>query len=65
MKLIGNIIISDEVWECNFSCDLKKCKGKCCQYGDIGSPITEEEELRIKNNLENIKSLLSKENMIR
>ncbi len=63
MKLIGNVIISDEVWDTNFSCDLNKCKGKCCQYGDIGSPITEEEEKKIKNNLKNVESVLSKENI--
>ena len=63
MKLIGNVIISDEVWDTNFSCDLNKCKGKCCQYGDIGSPITEEEEENIKNNLKNISPLLSSENI--
>ena len=63
MKLIGNVIISDEVWNTNFSCDLSKCKGKCCQYGDIGSPITEEEEQKIKNNLKNVAPMLSKENI--
>jgi Fe-S-cluster containining protein len=63
MKMIGNIIISDEVWDTKFSCDLSKCKGKCCQYGDIGSPITEEEEIRIKDNLKNIKTMLSNENI--
>ena len=63
MKLIGNIIISDEVWNTNFSCDLNRCKGKCCQYGDIGSPITEDEEQRIKDNLENVRPMLSEENI--
>ncbi len=63
MKMIGNVIISDEVWATKFSCDLNKCKGKCCQYGDIGSPITEEEGQRIKDNLINIKDMLSNENL--
>lgn len=63
MKMIGNVIISDEVWNTNFSCDLKNCKGKCCQYGDIGSPITDDEESRIKKNLDNIAPMLSQDNL--
>lgn len=63
MKQIGNVIISDEVWNTNFACDLSKCKGKCCQYGDIGSPITEEEEQRIRENLDKVAPMLSDENM--
>ena len=63
MKLIGNVIISDEVWDTKFDCDLTKCKGKCCQYGDIGSPITEEEEELIKKNLKNVAPMLSEENL--
>ena len=63
MKQVGNVIISDEVWDCNFACDLSQCKGKCCQYGDIGSPITAEEEEVIKNNLDNVAPMLSAENI--
>ena len=63
MKLIGNVIISDEVWDTKFECDLSQCQGKCCQYGDIGSPITEDEEKNIKKNLKNVAKMLSKENL--
>lgn len=63
MKQIGNVIISDEVWNTKFSCDLSKCKGMCCKYGDIGSPITDDEEARIKENLDNVSAMLSKENL--
>lgn len=63
MKQIGNVIISDEVWDTNFACDLSLCKGKCCQYGDIGSPISEDEEQIIRENLENVAPMLDKENI--
>lgn len=63
MKLIGNVIISDEVWNTNFSCNLSKCKGKCCQYGDIGSPITEDEKKNIEANIPKVAPMLSKENL--
>jgi len=39
MKQIGNVIISDSVWNAKFACDIEKCKGKCCQYGDLGTKI--------------------------
>ena len=43
MIVIGNILISDEVIEAKFVCDLGKCKGGCCEDGDAGAPLTNEE----------------------
>lgn len=40
---IGRTIISFDVFEKQFLCDLLKCKGACCIEGDSGAPITEEE----------------------
>lgn len=54
MQIIESIIISDEVWNTKFSCDLIKCQGKCCQYGDLGAPISEDEEETIKKNLDKV-----------
>lgn len=42
---IGNILISDEIVEEHFVCDLTKCKGGCCVDGDAGAPL-ESSELR-------------------
>jgi hypothetical protein len=54
MQIIDNVIISEQVWNTRFSCDLTKCLGKCCQYGDLGAPICEEEAINIEKNLENV-----------
>jgi Protein of unknown function (DUF3109) len=41
--VIDNILVSDEVVEKQFVCDLVKCKGGCCEEGDAGAPLDEEE----------------------
>lgn len=43
MIAIDEILISDEVVEEQFVCDLHKCKGGCCVDGDCGAPLTDEE----------------------
>ncbi len=44
MIQIGNTLISDEVLEKKFVCDLGACKGACCVDGDSGAPLEEEEK---------------------
>lgn len=43
MIAIENVLLSDEVIEEQFVCDLNSCKGGCCVDGDCGAPLTEEE----------------------
>ena len=45
---IDNILVSDEIVEKQFVCNLDKCKGGCCVEGDTGAPITAEEAEKIK-----------------
>lgn len=63
MKQIGNVIISDEVWQTKFACDLSRCLGRCCQYGDLGAPVSEEEIATIEKNLSRISHLLPPSNL--
>ncbi len=44
-EIEGNIVSEELLEEC-FACDLGKCKGICCVEGDAGAPL-EEEELEI------------------
>jgi hypothetical protein len=39
MIAIDNVLISDEIIEEQFVCDLSKCKGGCCVDGDAGAPL--------------------------
>lgn len=39
MIAIENKLVSDDVVEAKFVCDLNKCKGGCCEDGDAGAPL--------------------------
>ena len=43
MILVGNAVLSDDIKENFFVCDLEACKGACCVEGDAGAPLEEEE----------------------
>ena len=43
MIVIDDILVSDELLEKKFICDLNKCKGACCQQGDYGAPVDNKE----------------------
>lgn len=56
---IDNVLISDEVVEARFVCDLTKCKGGCCEDGDAGAPLTKEEKKILDENFDVIKPYLT------
>lgn len=43
MLQIGKSLISDDLLEEHFACDLNACKGACCVDGQAGAPLEEEE----------------------
>lgn len=43
MIQIGNQLVSDDLREAHFICDLHACKGACCVLGDAGAPLEKEE----------------------
>ncbi|MBZ4189718.1 DUF3109 family protein [Niabella beijingensis] len=60
MIVIDNKLISDDVIEKQFVCDLSKCKGGCCEDGDAGAPLDKEELELVDNYYEVIKPYLTK-----
>lgn len=46
MFQLGNTIISEDILQKEFVCNLSACKGACCIQGDAGAPL-EEEEVKI------------------
>lgn len=46
MIQIGSTIISEDIIENEFVCNLNACKGACCIEGDAGAPV-EDDELKI------------------
>lgn len=61
MIIIQDVLISDDVIEQEFICNLSACKGACCWEGDYGAPVTLEEESIILSNLDKIRPNLSLE----
>ncbi len=53
------MLVSDEVVEKQFICDLAKCKGGCCEDGDAGAPLDENELQTVLDSYEVIKPYLS------
>lgn len=37
------VLLSEELFEKRFVCDLGACKGACCEQGDSGAPLTADE----------------------
>ena len=50
MIRIKDYIISRDLFEQKFVCDLQVCLGNCCRYGDSGAPL-EPEEVKILEEL--------------
>ena len=40
---IDGVILSDDVMDEFFVCNLDQCKGACCIEGDLGAPLTDDE----------------------
>ncbi|MFM2315994.1 MAG: hypothetical protein RLZZ155_326, partial [Bacteroidota bacterium] len=43
MIIIQNTLVSEDLFEEHFVCDLSACKGICCVEGDSGAPIEQDE----------------------
>jgi hypothetical protein len=61
MIAIDNVLLSDEIVEEHFVCDLDKCKGGCCVDGDCGAPLSKEETKILAKIYPKIKPYLSAE----
>ena len=48
MLQIQDTLVSFDVVETEFICDLEACRGACCIEGDAGAPIDEEERRKLK-----------------
>lgn len=61
MFQLGKTIVSEEIIENDFMCNLSACKGACCVDGEAGAPL-EEAELQILSDIyPKVKPFLTKE----
>lgn len=61
MIAIDNILVSEDVIEKQFVCDLNACKGECCIAGELGAPLEEEETKILDEIYEKVKPYLTPE----
>jgi hypothetical protein len=59
MFRIGNTLISEEIIEKNFQCNLSACKGACCVKGNGGAPLEKNEAEILDKNFEKISPYIS------
>tara|TARA_Y100000589_G_scaffold144536_1_gene138151 strand:- start:89973 stop:90551 length:579 start_codon:yes stop_codon:yes gene_type:complete len=57
---IEDKVISTQIFEKNFVCDLSACKGQCCVSGDSGAPISVEEISILEDEIDEIKPFMRK-----
>ena len=63
MIIVDNAVLSDDLKENFFVCNLEKCKGACCVEGDLGAPLNEDELELIKDALPAVKPYLTPEGL--
>ena len=61
MLQIGNTLVSLDIIEKEFICDLSVCHGSCCVHGDSGAPLEKEELTMLEADYPYIKSYLQAE----
>lgn len=61
MFQVGNAIVSDEILENEFVCNLSACKGQCCVDGDAGAPLDKEETTILDQIYDKVKPYLRQE----
>ncbi|MEX2335838.1 MAG: DUF3109 family protein [Fulvivirga sp.] len=58
---LGKVILSEDVKEKFFVCNLDKCKGACCVEGDLGAPLEDDELAKLEEVYEHVEPYLSEE----
>jgi len=61
MLRINDTIFSLDILEKKFKCNLPRCLGSCCRYGDSGAPLSEEEVDTLKEIWPDVKPYLRPE----
>lgn len=61
MFQLGKTIVSEDIIENDFVCNLSACKGACCIDGDAGAPLEEDETKILEDIYPKVKPFLRKE----
>jgi hypothetical protein len=60
MIAIQNTLVSEDLLDKKFVCDLNTCKGQCCVAGDSGAPLDKEELEILEGVAEKVKPYMTK-----
>lgn len=61
MFQLGKTIVSEDIIDKDFVCNLSACKGACCVEGDAGAPLNKEEVETLKAIYPKVKPFLRQE----
>jgi len=61
MISIANTLVSDDLLEKRFVCDLAACKGACCVQGDSGAPLEDAETKQLEEIFSIVKPYMTPE----
>ena len=61
VKIIQNVLVSDDLFSEHFCCDLSNCKGLCCMEGDTGAPLEPNEISDLEDNYPVFKKYMTPE----
>jgi len=61
MFAVDHILVSDELLDAPFCCNLNACLGGCCVQGDAGAPLEPEERTLLEDILPKVKKYLRPE----
>ncbi len=63
MIQIRKTLVSEDILEKEFVCNINKCKGACCVEGEAGAPLEESELQELETHFEQIKPYLTKKGL--
>jgi hypothetical protein len=63
MLIVKDCIISEDIAERRFRCDLAQCKGQCCVDGDCGAPLEEAEIAILEQILPEVEPYMTQEGL--
>lgn len=61
MIILDQTLITDDIKDSYFVCDLQKCKGACCVEGDLGAPLADDERQVMEDIYDKVTPYLSED----
>ena len=61
MLIVGNVLVSEELIDKCFCCDIEQCKGICCVEGDSGAPVAPDEVADLEEHYPIFKKYMTEE----